>query len=219
MTQTTAVLAGASGLVGRYCLNHLLEDAFYDRVITLGRRTQEVEHRKLTQRRVEFGELAYEDLAGVTHVFCCLGTTIRKAGSEEAFRKVDYEYPLALARKAASAGAGRYMLVSSVGAESKSGTFYLRVKGELEEALQALPFEALYLFQPSILLGPREEQRPGERLGIMLARTLEWALVGGLRKYRPMPAAVLARAMAVAGERGPGGVHALRYDEIVKLAG
>jgi uncharacterized protein YbjT (DUF2867 family) len=219
MTQTTAVLAGASGLVGRYCLNHLLEDAYYDRVITVGRRTLEVEHRKLTQRRVEFAELSNGDLAGVTHVFCCLGTTIRKAGSEEAFRKVDYEYPLALARKAASAGARRYMLVSSVGADSKSGTFYLRVKGELEEALKALPFEALYLFQPSILLGPREEERPGERLGIMLARAFEWALVGGLRKYRPIPAAVLARAMVVAGERGPGGVHVVRYEEIVKLAG
>lgn len=219
MTQTTAVLAGASGLVGKYCLEMLLEDAFYDRVVSIGRRLLPFEHPKLAQKLVDFEALHDEDLQGLTHVFCCLGTTIRKAGSESAFRKVDHDYALALGRNAASLRARRFLLVSSVGADPKAGTFYLRVKGELEQALRALPFEGLYLFQPSILLGPREEERPGEKAGLTLARAFEWALVGGLRKYRPMPAAVLARAMTVAGERAPGGTQVLRYDEIVKLAG
>jgi uncharacterized protein YbjT (DUF2867 family) len=178
-----------------------------------------VEHKKLVQRTMSFDDLAGDDLAGVTHVFCCLGTTMKKAGGEAAFRKVDYDYPLALARTAASMGARRFLLVSSVGADPKAGTFYLRVKGELESALRALPFEGLYLFQPSILLGQRTEERSGERLAIALTRAFEWALAGGLRKYRPMPAPVLARAMAVAGERAPGGVHVLRYDDILQLAG
>jgi uncharacterized protein YbjT (DUF2867 family) len=187
--------------------------------LSIGRRLLPVEHPKLTQRLVDFEHLSDEDLPGVTHVFCCLGTTIRKAGSEAAFRRVDHDYPLALGRRSASLRARRFLLVSSVGADPKAGTFYLRVKGELEQALRALPFEGLYLLQPSILLGPRQEERPGEKVGITLARAVEWALVGGLRKYRPMPAAVLARAMTVAGERAPAGTHVLRYDQIVNLAG
>jgi uncharacterized protein YbjT (DUF2867 family) len=219
VTQTTAVLAGASGLVGGYCLQLLLDDAYYDKVISVGRRILPVEHPKLTQRVADFDALLDDDLLNVTHVFCCLGTTIRKAGNEAAFRRVDHDYPLALARKAASLRARRFLLVSSVGADPKSGTFYLRVKGELEEGLRALPFEGLYLFQPSILLGPRQEERPGERTAITLARAFEWTLVAGLRKYRPMPAPVLARAMTAAGERAPSGTHAYRFDEIVRLAG
>jgi len=219
MSPTTAVLAGATGLVGSYCLDVLLEDAFYDRVITVGRRAAPVEHPKLTQRVIEYDKLSPGHLEGVTHVFCCLGTTMRKAGSEEAFRRVDHHYPLALARLAASLGAERFLLVSSVGADPKAGTFYLRVKGEVERDLEALPFAGLYLFRPSILLGSRREERPGEQLGARLARAFEWMMVGGLRKYRPMPAAVLARAMVAAGERAPNGTYVLQFDEIGRYAG
>ena len=219
MPTTTAVLAGATGLTGSYCLDVLLEDAFYDRIVTLGRRPLPVEHPKLRQHQLEFASLSPAHLEGATHVFCCLGTTMRKAGSEEAFRRVDHDYPLALARAAASAGAERYLLVSSVGADPKAGTFYLRVKGELEHDLEALPFRGLYLFRPSILLGSRAEERPGEQVSARLARAMEWAMIGGLRRYRPMPASTLARAMAAAGERAPDGTHVLQFDEIRQYAG
>jgi len=213
--RNVAVVAGATGLVGQYLVRILLEDAFFDQVVVLTRRPWDYPHPKLSIRPADFQTGA----AGATHVFCCLGTTMRKAGGETALREVDYGMPLALARSAASAGARRFLLISSVGASPRAGSFYLRVKGELEEALRALPFEALHLFRPSILLGPRAEQRPGERFGIALARAFEWALAGPLRKYRPCPAPMLARAMAVSAERGPAGVQVFAYDDIRRLGG
>jgi uncharacterized protein YbjT (DUF2867 family) len=217
MSRQVALLAGGTGLVGGYLLTMLDEDSYFDEVRALVRRPSNLRGRKLSEHVVNFAELHEDDLSGVTHVFCALGTTMKKAGGESAFRRVDYEYPLNLARGAASYGASRFLLVSSVGASANAGAFYLRVKGELEAALRALPFEALYLFRPSILLGSRQEERPGERLGMAAARALEWAMVGSFRKYRPMPAAVLARAMTVSAERGEPGSHILHYDEIRKL--
>lgn len=218
MPRNVAIVAGATGLVGGYLRRILDEDAFFDEVRVLVRRASGFEGKKTVERVVDFARLGEADLDGGTHVFCALGTTIRKAGSEAAFRQVDYEYPLGLARGAATRGARRFLLVSSVGADAKAGTFYLRVKGEVEEAIRGLPFEAFYAFRPSFLLGERAESRPGERFGMAFARGLEWAMVGGLRKYRPMPAPLLAAAMAAAAERGEAGYHAAHYDEIVRLA-
>ena len=214
MAANIAAVAGATGLIGRYLVRILLEDAYFDQVVALTRRPLEIDHPKLREQ-----SWAAMDLHGVTHVFCCLGTTITMAGSRPAVREVDYEYPLALARQAATLGARRYLLVSSVGADPGARNFYLRVKGDLESSLRALPFEALHLFRPSFLLGRREEPRAGERLAINVARATEWMLIGGLRKYRPCPAPVLARAMAVSAERGPAGAHVFHFDDIVRLGG
>ena len=202
MTRNTAVLAGATGLVGRYLQQVLEEDAFYDDRIALQR-----------------SDYAGLQLPPVTHLFCCLGTTIKKAGSPQAFRAVDFDLVLTFARAGRAAGAQRMMVVSSVGADPKASSLYLRVKGEMEEALSGLGFEALHIFRPSVLLGQRSEARTGEQWGIRFARAFEWAMVGSAKKYRPMPAGLLSSAMAAAGERGAPGRHVHHYQEILDLSG
>ncbi len=154
------------------------------------------------------------DFPQVDDVFCAVGTTIAKAGSKAAFRKVDHDYPLAIARQAASAGANQYLLVSSVGADKKSPNFYLHTKGELEDELGALPFRGLHVFHPSFLIGDRAEKRPGERAGIVVARVLKPFLLGSLRKYRAVPAEAVARAMVEAGVRAEPGRHEYSYGAI-----
>jgi uncharacterized protein YbjT (DUF2867 family) len=206
MARTLAVVAGATGMTGRYLMQTLGEDAYYDDVIAL--------HRKDGLATFHAGQIP-----GATHLFCCLGTTIRKAGGQAAFREVDYDYVLRFARAGREAGAAAMMVVSSVGADPRSSSFYLRVKGDMETALAGLGFDALHIFRPSILLGQRLEARPGEQWGIRLARAFEWAMAGAMRKYKPMPAGLLAAAMAAAGERGATGNHVHHYDEIVGLAG
>jgi uncharacterized protein YbjT (DUF2867 family) len=132
---------------------------------------------------------------------------------------VDYDYVMRFAGAGKRAGAERMLLVSSVGADPRASNFYLRVKGETERDLGSMEWPSLHLFRPSLLLGKRDEQRPGEQLAARLSRGFEWAFVGGLRKYRPMPAGLLANAMAAAGERGGRGLQIYHYDEIVRVAG
>lgn len=221
MTRNTAVVIGATGLTGNYLMNILAEDAFYDRVVLLTRRPVEPPETisKTENVFVDFERLEELDLTGATHVFSCLGTTIRNAGSREAFRRVDLDYVVAFARAARRAGARHMSVVSSVGAAPRASSFYLRVKGEMEEALGGLGFEQLHIFRPSILLGRRSERRSGEQMGAALAMGFEWLMMGPFRRYRPMPAPVLAAAMAAAGERGGPGRHVHHYDDIIRLAG
>lgn len=219
MPRNVAVVAGATGLVGRYLLEVLLEDSFYDQVVALVRRPLERFERKLEQRMVDYENPRASDLAGATHLFCCVGTTMKKAGSRNAFRRVDYDYPLMFARLGQEAGARRLMHISSVGADPAAGSFYLKVKGELERDLEAIDFEATHIFRPAVLLGKRDEDRPGEAWAARLSLAFEWLMVGGLSKYRPMPAGVLAASMAAAGERGESGRHVHHYEQIVRLAG
>lgn len=219
MPGKSALLAGATGLVGGYVLRRLLAHPGYSRVEILVRRESPIRDPKLSQHIVDFACLE----AGVPgnvpdEVFCCLGTTIRKAGSEEAFRRVDHDYPLALARFARAVGAGKFLMVSALGADPKSAVFYNRVKGEVEQAIAAVGLPAAYFFRPSILLGARAENRPGEKIGIAAGKLLAPLLVGGLRKYRPIHADSVAAAMIyVANHHVPAGV--IESDAIARLAG
>lgn len=206
MGRNIAILAGSTGLTGSYLRQVLEEDAFYDEV------------RPLT-RADGLATLRPDQMPGATHLFCCLGTTIKQAGSREAFRTVDFDYVVRFGRAGRAAGATRMMVVSSVGAHPRASAFYLRVKGEMEQALARMDFEALHIFRPGVLMGHRENARPGEQWGIRVTRAMEWLLVGGLSKYRPMPAGVLASAMAAAGERGAAGVHIHHFKEIQRLLG
>jgi uncharacterized protein YbjT (DUF2867 family) len=163
---------------------------------------------------VNYDRFSAAQLPEVADVFCALGTTIRKAGSREAFRRVDYDYPLRLARLCRDRGARQLLLVSSVGADPRSSNFYLRVKGELEQSLAELGYEKLQIFRPGVLLGSREESRPGETVGKALSIALGFLLAGGLRKYRAMPADSLAKVMVrTAGESEGSGVY--HYNEII----
>jgi uncharacterized protein YbjT (DUF2867 family) len=208
----TAIIAGATGLVGSECLRLL--STRYNQIIALVRRRAGIPD----ERVVDFDQLGALEFPAGAHVYCALGTTIKKAGSQPAFRRVDFDYPLALAERAAAAR-GRFMLVSSVGADPKSNNFYLRVKGELEDRIRVLPLDACHIFHPSFLIGDRAEKRTGEKAGIAIARTINLLLIGGLRKYRAIEATAVARAMVAAAQKNSAGTFVYHYDEIKELAG
>lgn len=193
---STAFIAGASGLVGSHLLGQLLAAQEYDRVISLGRRRLDLDHPKLEQHVVDFTALdrAIDGLS-CDDAFCCLGTTIRQAGSQEKFYAVDHAAVMAFAWAAQRRGAQRFFLISSLGADPLSRIFYNRVKGETEEALRVLDFRTLAIFRPSLLLGTRQRGRIGERLMAAVLWLADPMMFGRFRKYRSIEAVVVARAM------------------------
>jgi uncharacterized protein YbjT (DUF2867 family) len=197
----------------------LLASTEYDRVVSVGRRQLETEHPKLVQVVVDFAAL--EGLGAQLRcddAFCCLGTTIKKAGSRAAFRAVDHTAVLALAWAVHQQGAQRFFVVSALGADAGSRVFYNRVKGEMEAALMVLGFGTLGIFRPGLLLGKREQPRVGEALAALALWALEPLLLGGWRKYRSIPAGVVARAMVRCAFGRPGqGVLIYQSDEIQDL--
>ncbi|PTY03782.1 oxidoreductase [Opitutaceae bacterium EW11] len=211
----TAWIAGASGLVGSFCLKHLLDSPVYSRVVAVARRELPIQHPKLTQALVNFAVL--DPSPGVDDVFCCLGTTIRQAGSREAFRRVDFGYVVSLAEAAVHSGANQFLVVSSVGADPASPNFYLRVKGEMERAILQWPFAAVHLFRPSLLIGPRRQFRFAERLGAVMAPIVSPLLRGSLRRYRPVQASAVAGAMLAAAARGARGRCVYEGEAILEL--
>jgi uncharacterized protein YbjT (DUF2867 family) len=201
---TTAWIAGASGLVGGELLRMLLADDAFDSVVSVGRRTLPTTSPKLIQVKVDFADAAsFATLPACEVAFSCLGTTIKKAGSQEAFRAVDHDAVVAFARAALGKGAKVLVHVSSLGADARSLTFYARVKGQVEADLAALGFDSVYALRPSILDGHREESRPGERIGLAFAR----ALGPVLGKYRPTQASAVARTMIAKAKAREKGAH------------
>lgn len=210
-----AAVAGATGLVGSECVRVLLERAAFESVIALVRRPTGITHPRFTQLIIDYRHV---ELPPVTDVFCALGTTIRKAGTQTAFREVDYEYPRRLAEQSVRSGVRRFAMVSSIGANPQSANFYLRVKGELEQAVRELPIESIHIFRPSLLLGDRAERRPQERMAMAIAPLFSFALLGPLQRYHPIRAADLAAAMVATLEEGSPGFHVYEYAEIMKLS-
>jgi uncharacterized protein YbjT (DUF2867 family) len=215
----TALVAGASGLVGSHVLRLLLGDKAYERVTTFGRRELPLTNRKLAQRVIDFDRLAeVSDFPRVHDVFCCLGTTLRQAGSPAAFRQVDFTYVLELARVAARHRASQFLLVSALGADPHARVFYRRVKGEVEEAVKRVSFDAVYIFRPSLITGRRAAGRPAERIATLLSPLVSWAFVGPLRPFRPIRAETVARALVRAAASSARGVHVYQSDAIARLA-
>jgi uncharacterized protein YbjT (DUF2867 family) len=214
-----AWIVGATGLVGRSLVEQSLGEDVVEKVTALVRRQALPRHPKLEERVVDFAELG-SALSGhaVTHAFSCLGTTMAKAKSEAAFRQVDFEYPLAFARAARQAGAQCFVSVSSIGANSGSRVFYNRVKGELEDALSQIDFPSLHILRPSLLEGDRDEPRFGERLAQALGRPLGHLLFGSLRKYRPIAAEDVAKAMLHLAQRPQHGRFVHESDAIFGIA-
>ena len=214
----TALLAGASGLVGGHVLRLLLDDPQYERVTVLGRRDLPVAHKKLVQRVVDFDRLReLADFPRVHAVFCCLGTTIKHAGSEVEFRKVDYTYVVELARLALRHRASQFLVVTAVGADARSRVLYSRVKGEVDDAVRRLQFDGVHIFHPSLLLGTRPRSRPLERLMMIVSPLVSWAMMGPLARYRPIRAARVARAMVRVASEAARGVHVYESDQIRRL--
>lgn len=219
MSTRTAVLLGASGMVGGFCLKSLLDSRDYRRVVVMTRRELALPaNSKLEQKIVSFDAMSAADFAGANDVFCALGTTIRKAGSQEAFQRVDLEYPLAAAMQGLSAGATQFLLVSSAGADAAAKNFYLRTKGELEQKLGELGYKALHIFRPGLLLGKREEVRPGELFATKIAPLVNLTLWGPLRHFRSIAAEAVGQAMVAAASQGKTGTLHYEYDQIRRLA-
>lgn len=215
----TAIVIGATGLVGSFCLRELLLHSTYDKVVVLTRRPIPLSHEKLVQYQVNFDQPdTYRSLVKGHDLYACLGTTMAKAGSREAFYKVDYTYTHQTALMAAQNGVGQLLLVSSVGADSDSMFYYSRVKGELELAVQKMPFWSVHIFQPSVLLGERNENRWGEQLAGRIAKGID-ALTGGLlTKYRPIEADVVAKAMVNAAQGLKPGIKVYPSHYLQKLS-
>jgi uncharacterized protein YbjT (DUF2867 family) len=211
----TALLVGATGLVGGECLERLLASPRYERVVVVTRRSLEsrLAHTGKAEQLIgEFSGLAA--LLGarhVDHVFCALGTTIRKAGSKSNFREVDFEYPYRLAEVTLRNGASHFSLVSATGASRTSPFFYSRVKGEVEQAIRGLGWASLCIVRPSVIAGQRVEPRPLERLA-------ERALRFAPRQWRPVDAADIAGAMIATALRSPRGVTVIESPEIAIAA-
>jgi uncharacterized protein YbjT (DUF2867 family) len=216
-----ALVAGSSGMVGAQLLPLLLQAPQYTRVHALSRRPLPFDHPRMANRVVRFEASLQAQLKGLQcqDAFCCLGTTIRDAGSQAAFRAVDHDLVLEFSQLALSCGAERMVVVSAVGANAGSKSFYLRVKGEMEKALEGLRFRALDILQPSLLLGSRRDLRPLE-LGAQVAMWLvNPLLLGSWSRYRAISAATVAAAMCGAATSGRRGVYRYTYDAIVSMAG
>ncbi len=206
MADRTALLLGASGLVGGHLLRRLASDNRWGRVVTLGRRPLATAGPTHEDHVVDFDRLAEQAaLFACDDLFCALGTTIKQAGSQAAFRRVDLEIPFAAAQLARSAGASQMLLVSALGADPDSRIFYNRTKGEAERAVSSVGFEAVQIARPSLLAGDRDEVRWGERVGLAVLTPLAPLLRGPLAALRPTEAEDVARALvAVAAARPTG---------------
>jgi uncharacterized protein YbjT (DUF2867 family) len=215
MSPRSALVAGASGLVGGHCVTHLLNDDGYDTVITLVRRPLALQHPKLRQEVVDYENSSeFQRFVHGHDVFCCLGTTIKKAGSQEAFRRVDFTYPTEIARAASLNGAEQFLIISALGASPHASAFYSRVKGDVEAAVSALRFRAVHIFRPSLLLGDRREFRLAERAAILAVKPLSFMLAGPLKRYRPIQANAVAACMVRTAKRRLTGVHIFESDQI-----
>jgi uncharacterized protein YbjT (DUF2867 family) len=212
----TALLVGATGLVGGQLLTKLLHSPYYSKVTVLTRRALGIRNTKLNEVIFDF-DAPDASMIKADDIFCCLGTTIKKAGSREAFKKVDFEYPLRTAKHAKLNGATKYLIVTAMGADPKSSIFYNRVKGEIEQALRELHFPSLHILQPSLLLGERQEARLGEKTGEVLMTLLKPLMLGPLKKYRAIDSEKVANAMLALAKKPEEGVFVHNSAELQKF--
>ncbi|PKP34063.1 MAG: oxidoreductase [Bacteroidetes bacterium HGW-Bacteroidetes-17] len=196
MNNRSALVFGGSGLVGTELLKLLISDSTYHTVISAGRRNLAIQHPKLKQLIIDFDQLeSQQELLAGHDVYCCLGTTIKKAKTKEAFRAIDFGYVTRIAAMTATNGIGNFALVSSIGTDKNSGNFYLRTKGEMEEVVKQLKFNTLVILRPSFLLGDRTEKRFGEQIAKIAIQIFSPLLIGKLKKYRGIEAKIVAKKM------------------------
>lgn len=208
-----AIVAGGTGLVGGALLRLLANDARYQRVTSLVRRETPLPPGVIAQL-TDFDRLDELAVTDVDDAFCCLGTTRRDAGSDAAFRRVDLDYVVAFARLAKRGGAQRFVLVSSVGASSRSPLLYSRTKGESEAAVAAIGFKTVVIVRPSFLLGARATQRQGETAAIAVGQLIRPLLIGPLRRYAPVEAEAVARTLVRSAATTPAGVTIVESSSI-----
>ncbi|MBK7867569.1 MAG: NAD(P)H-binding protein [Ignavibacteriales bacterium] len=210
-----AIVIGATGLIGNKLVRQLLAKDEYDQVVTLVRKSSGLSNKKLEEVVINFDEpSSYSKYLTGDVLFCALGTTIKKAGSQAAFRKIDFQYVVDFASVAAKNGIKRFSVVSSLGSKSDTSNFYLRTKGEMEKAIALLSFESVYIFRPSLLLGDRQETRTGEKIAEFFFKIIGFVFVGKLKRYKPVQGSAVAKAMINAGISGKPGFHIVESEMI-----
>ena len=216
----TAIIVGATGLVGHILLQKLVDDETYEKIIVISRRLPDVTNKKIKLIKIDFDNL--KDFAAEIvgdDVFCCIGTIQKKTPNHEIYKKIDYQYPLDLAEITLKNGSTSFNLVSSMGANPNSSFFYPKIKGELERDLSALPFETLNIYRPSLLDGCRTGIRTSENFFIKAMRVINPLLFGSLKKYRSIKVEAVAEAMLQQAKEAASGIHIYQSDEILALVG
>jgi uncharacterized protein YbjT (DUF2867 family) len=219
MTAKTAALIGATGLIGGHILEHLQVDDNFKTIRVLVRRPVPFNHPKISIKVIDFAdEAAFKaGIAGCDAVFCAVGTTNKKVkGDKAAYRKVDYDIPVNAARFCTETGCPHFLLVSSVGANSKGGNFYIKLKGEVEDQVRSISIPAVSIFRPSMLLGKRPESRPAEAFAQAVSKGLSLLFPS---KYKPILAEDVAKAMIAACKQDNPGFHIYHFKEMKGLLG
>lgn len=220
MAGKTALIAGATGLIGKELLQFLLNASEYEKVVAIVRRSVGIDHPKLEERIVDFDQLDQNnEIFAVDDVFCALGTTIKKAKTKEAMWKIDVDYPVEIARLASSQEAKKFLLVSSMNADPDSPIFYPKMKGKLEEEIKQIPFETTAIFRPSLLLGERDEFRLGERAAAAIFTKLPFFFNGPFKKYRAIEGRTVASAMYHAAQKDTRGLTVYPSEKIEEMGG
>lgn len=215
----TALIIGSTGLIGTQLLELLLESTVYEKVIVFVKRDSGIQHPKLTQHIIAFDKPeTYKELVIGDDFFCTIGTTIKNAKSQDAFRKVDFEYPKAFATMALQNDVKQFFLISSLDALSSSTNFYLKTKGEIEDFLENCPFESTIILRPSLLLGKRKEFRLGEKIGAFFMKTFSFLFIGNLKKYKTIESKDVAKAMFHIAQQNYKGFHIIESDSIQEIA-
>lgn len=211
----TALIIGSTGLVGAQLLNLILESPVYDKVVVFVKRETSIKHPKLIQHLIDFDKIEnYQNLVVGDDFFCTIGTTIKKAGSQEAFKKVDLIYPKQFAQIALKNKVSQFLIISSLGANEQSTNFYLKTKGEMEAFLKKLTFKSTIILRPSLLLGNRTEFRVGEKFGAIFMKTISILLFGKLQKYKPIESKTVAKALFELAQQNQDGFKIYESNEI-----
>lgn len=220
MNQQTALVLGATGLIGNSVLHYLLNDDAYGKVIVLSRSPLHYAHPKLQVHVVDFRDPAsYNDkIEPGDVIFCCVGTTMKKVkGDKKLYRHIDFEIPVEVARAGVEKGYAKYILVSAVGADEKAGNFYLKLKGETETAIRQCGFTAVHIMRPSLLLGKRMENRVGEGIAQVIMPALSFLLPGKWSRYKPVQGSFVAKAMVKLASGNERGVKIYYFEDIQQL--
>lgn len=210
-----ALIIGATGATGKDLVNVLLNDSDYNEIVIFIRRHTGINHPKLVEVLTDFDHL--EDVVSSINgdvLFCCMGTTLKAAGSKDKQRHIDYEIPVQFATLAHANRVAQVVLLSAYGALPRSHVFYSRIKGELEEKIKSMSFEQFIIFRPGLLLR-KETDRSGERISAFILRFLN--SIGLIRKFRPLPTIILAEKLAKAPKLYPSGLHVVELDKIFQI--
>ena len=209
-----AVVIGATGEVGKELIALLINHSAIKNVTGLVRRPIDSSHTKLTYNVIDFDAMSSLPLDSFDIAFCCLGTTIKKAGSQQAFEKVDLDYVVEFAKYAYKSNASQFHVVSASGANKTSFFFYNRVKGHMEEAIKKISFQSTFVYRPALLDSNRIEQRSGEKIAIRIFRVINPLLRGPLKKFASITTRKVAQGMVNRINRAAPGFYIIRSDEI-----